>query len=73
MSILQRNASVLIFLGELTSSGAVRMLSVLLQATGHRLRLEANGGGDWLREDLTEMGEELLRAAPTGPARLVPL
>jgi hypothetical protein len=73
MSSLQRNASVLIFLGELTSSGAVRMLSVLLQATGHRLTLEANGGGDWLREDLAEMGEELLRAAPTGPARLVPL
>ena len=73
MSSLQRNASVLIFLGELTSSGAVRMLSVLLQATGHRLTLKANGGGDWLRGDLVEMGEELLRAAPTGPARLVPL
>ena len=57
MSSLQQNASFLTFLGELTSAGAVRLLSVMLQALGHRLTLEANGGGDWLREDLAELGE----------------
>ena len=45
------------------------MLSVLSQATRHRLTLEANGGGDWLREDLAELGEELLRAAQRRPVR----
>ena len=69
MSCLQQNASFLTFLGELTSSGAVRLLSVMLQAPGHRLTLEANGGGDWLREDLAELGEELLRAAQRRPVR----
>ena len=69
MSSLQQNASFLTFSGELTSSGAVRLLSVLLQAPGHRLTLEANGGGDWLREDLAELGEELLRAAQRRPVR----
>ena len=52
MSSLQQNASFLTFSGELTSAGAVRLLSVMLQAPGHRLTLEANGGGDWRREDL---------------------
>ena len=69
MSSLQQNASFLTFSGELTASGAVRLLSVLLQAPGHRLTLEANGGGDWLREDLAELGEELLRAAQRRPVR----
>ena len=69
MSSLQQNASFLIFSGELTSSGAVRLLSVMLQAPGHRLTLEANGGGDWLRKDLAELGEELLRAAQRRPVR----
>ena len=63
MSSLQQNASFLTFSGELTSAGAVRLLSVMLQAPGYRLTLKANGGGDWLREDLAELGEELLRAA----------
>jgi hypothetical protein len=45
----------------------VRLLSVMLQAPGHRLTLEANGGGDWLREDLAELGEELLCAAQRRP------
>ena len=40
---------------------------MLLQAPGHRLTLEANG--DWLREDLAELGEELLRAAQRRPVR----
>ena len=52
MSSLQQNASFLTFSGELTSAGVVRLLSVMLQAPGHRLTLEANGGGDWRREDL---------------------
>ena len=69
MSSLQKNASFFTFSGELTSSGAVRLLSVFLQAPGHRLTLEANGGGDWLREDLAELGEELLRAAQRRPVR----
>ena len=69
MSSLQQNASFLTFLGELTSAGAVRLLSVMLQALGHRLTLEANGGGDWLREDVAELGEELLRAAQRRPVR----
>ena len=69
MSSLQQNASFLTFSGELTSSGAVRLLSVLLQAPGHRLTLEAKGGGDWLREDLADLGEELLRAAQRRPVR----
>ena len=57
MNSSQQNASFLTFSGELTSAGAVRLLSVMLQALGHRLTLEANGGGDWLREDLAELGE----------------
>ena len=69
MSSLQQNASFLTFLGELTSAGAVRLLSVMLQALGHRLTLEANGGGDWLRADLAELGEELFRAAQRRPVR----
>ena len=69
MSSLQQNASFLTFSGELTSAGAVRLLSVMLQALGHRLTLEANGGGDWLRADLAELGEELFRAAQRRPVR----
>ena len=69
MSSLQQNASFLTFSGELTSAGAVRLLSVMLEAPGHRLTLEANGGGAWLREDLAELGEELLRAAQRRPVR----
>jgi hypothetical protein len=57
----------LTFSGELTSSGTVRLLSVMLQVPGHRLTLEANGGGDWLREDLAELCEELLCAAQRRP------
>ena len=57
MSSLQQNVSFLTFSGELASAGAVRLLSVMLQALGHRWTLEANGGGDWLREDLAELGE----------------
>jgi hypothetical protein len=69
MSSLQQNVSFLTFSGELTSAGTVRLLSVMLQAPGHRLTLEANGGDDWLREDLAELGEELLRAAQWRPVR----
>jgi len=31
--------------------------------------LEANGRGDWLREDLAQLGQELLRAAQRRPVR----
>jgi hypothetical protein len=45
------------------------LLSVMLQAPVHRLTREAYGGGDWLREDLAELGEQLLRAAQRRPVR----
>ena len=41
----------------------------MLQALGHSLMLEANGRGDWLREDLAQLGQELLRAAQRRPVR----
>ena len=69
MSSLQQNASFLTFSGELASAGAVRLLSVMLQAPVHRLTREAYGGGDWLREDLAELGEQLWRAAQRRPVR----
>ena len=63
MDGLSQNASFLTVSGSILASGDVRLKLVGPTSPGQSFELEAIGGGDWLRVDLVDLPEKLLRLA----------